>query len=850
MQRLSIFLIAACLLALAAPAALAQEDCGPLPTRLEGVRHAVVSAPDGVFSSSEPGGAPGTLLPAGTLIYLSGSYTCRDGVRWWMANSDLAYGVYAPETVDGVYVLEPFAFTPAPPVPFDVPLTPPLVSQRSTPLPLAQPSRTTDYSGAGFGLGVWDLENDVWKLNTPDPRTLELPAAYAGNMPELPVNLSEVHFVVDADLNAEQLALLAQNGFVVVPGGFMQFEDVYRRGGWSHTEGKGDFITTDAMLHLLYFSYENALKFLEMEIFYGSVTRVAAQGFLAAQEQWRTLGDDASRRAAVYYLVPLLLLADGEWDYVLPFDGRSRFNETDTWPSEVARQADAVLLAEAQPIVDLIRAAEGREAVPILENYVEDFSQYIVRGYYNGSPLLQAYFRAMMWMGRITFTVRSPQDTMTGLMVLRALRSGPHYDEWRSVAETLDFLVGPEDDYGPEEYDAPVNRVFGANMPLDYITNEGRISAFIDQVKLLPGPRINSIVLPLGTTAEEVDPLTRGFRLFGQRFTFDGYIMQELIYPKVGTASMSRALPLGLDVAAALGSDLAFTLADAEGATDYANYTEQLSKLRTETNGITPDGWMENLYGGWLWALQPLLARDAVVFPPYMRTDAWLRKDIHTTLASWTQLKHATVLYAEQPYGGLGGGGMEPPVTSYTVIEHNPEVFARIALVANTLRQGLRARMPDDGRYGAIHAVLGSLSTVASMSAQFADMARRQLLGESLAYEDYYYLQEHFANRYWYARYNIETWTPDPPERLAIVTDVATNADAGTVLQVGVGDVDLIYVVTDSPFGLQVTRGGVFSYYEFVGPIDERMTDETWRELVAEGNVPPRPTWIDLYFAD
>lgn len=850
MQRLSIFLIAACLLALAAPAALAQQDCGPLPTRLEGARHAVVSAPDGVFSTSAPGGAPGTLLPAGTLIYLDDSYACRNGVRWWAANSDLAYGVYAPETVDGAYVLEPFVFTPAPPVPFDVPLTPPLISDLSTPLPLAQPSRTSDYSGAGFGLGVWDLENDVWKLNTPDPRTLELPAAYAGNMPQLPINLSEVHFVVDADLNAEQLARLAQNGFVVVPGGYTQFEDVYRQGGWSHTEGKGDFITTDAMLHLLYFSYENALKFLEMEQFYGSVSRVAAQGFLAAQEQWRALGDDASRRAAVYYLVPLLLLADGEWDYVLPFDDRSRFNETDTWPSEAARQADAALLAEAQPIVDLIRAAEGREAVPILENYVEDFSQYIVRGYYNGSSVLQAYFRAMMWMGRITFTVRSPQDTLTGLLVLRALRSGPHYDEWRNVAETLDFLVGPEDDYGPEEYDAPVNRVFGANMPFETLADSGRLSVFIDQVKTLPGPRINSIVLPLGTTAEEVDPLTRGFRLFGQRFTFDGYIMQELIYPKVGTADASRALPLGLDVAAALGSDLAYTLAEAEGATDYANYTEQLSKVRTETNSITPDGWMENLYGGWLWALQPLLARDAAVFPPYMRTDAWLRKDIHTTLASWAQLKHATVLYAEQPYGGLGGGGMEPPVTSYTVVEHNPEVFARIALVANTLRQGLIARIPDDGQYGAIHAVLNSLETVASMSAQFADMARRELLGEPLSSEDYYYLQEHFANRYWYARYVVEQWTPEPPERLAIVTDVASNADAGTVLQVGVGDVDLIYVVTDSPFGLQVTRGGVFSYYEFVGPIDERMTDETWREMVAAGSVPPRPTWIDLYFAD
>ena len=62
------------------------------------------------------------------------------------------------------------------------------------------------------------------------------------------------------------------------------------------------------------------------------------------------------------------------------------------------------------------------------------------------------------------------------------------------------------------------------------------------------------MVRPLGTQVDELDDATRGFRLFGQRFTLDAYVMQRLIYPYVGVAGSERTLPSGLDVATALGS--------------------------------------------------------------------------------------------------------------------------------------------------------------------------------------------------------------------------------------------------------------------------------------------------------
>ncbi len=80
------------------------------------------------------------------------------------------------------------------------------------------------------------------------------------------------------------------------------------------------------------------------------------------------------------------------------------------------------------------------------------------------------------------------------------------------------------------------------------------------------------------------------------------------------------------------------------------------------------------------------------------------------------------------------------------------------------------------------------------------------------------------------------------------MADVASNANAMTALEEGIGLVDTIYVITNSPYGLQLTRGGVYSYYEFEQPIDQRLTDDEWRGMIASGSTPPRPSWIDLYF--
>lgn len=859
-KRFMILLLLVAMLLPVLPASAQDTSCGNAPpSRLVGEGHAQLVAGMLVSLYDAPGGNPVGELPASSdPIYLVEGPQCSGDTWWWQVEGIDYYSVWAPENVGAEYVLEPYRFFPAPPVALGVPMSAPVMTAPEVPLPSVNPAgnpQTLQYN--------WDWQaytQDAW-IHPPDPMALQLPAAYAGDLPALPVNLDNVYFVADAALNAQQLALLAQNGFVVVPGGLSQFDNAYYGSAaeaWPHQEGQGDFITTDALLHSLFLTYQNTLMFLEMNELYGRAANVVAAGYQAAERQAveaaGTPLEAPARAAAVYYAVALTLLADGEPYFLVGYEQVPGFKDTDLWPSQALAQANPAILEEARPVVEMVRAAQGRLALPGFEDYEEDFSQYAPRSYYAGNPLLESYFRAMMWLGRITFRARSETDTLAGLLVLRALKGADYsaYNDWAGMAETLNFLVGPTDDYSPIEYLPLAEQAFGAGLPLDALADPARLATFLESVAELPGPRINSIPLPMGTGADEVDPQTRGFRLFGQRFTLDGYIMQQLIYPEVGVAGMERVLPLGLDVAAVLGSDRAYVLAEQAGATAYANYTEHVAALRGEVNGMSGDAWLDNLYGGWLWTLQPLLVRDPALVPPMMQTDAWQTKDIHTVLGSWTQLKHATLLYAEQPMGGLGGGGMVPPLVSTSYVEPNPLVFARIAIVAATLDRELDARgyYNQGTGYTALSSVHSGLNSLALLAARLAGIARQEVAGEPVSYDELHWMQEQFGANLWQIRYTVEEWVANPPETLALVADVATNADAGLVLEEAIGPVDYIYVIANGPNGLHLTRGAVYSYYEFTQPIDQRLTDDAWRAMVASGNIPPRPAWTSLYFSE
>jgi hypothetical protein len=53
----------------------------------------------------------------------------------------------------------------------------------------------------------------------------------------------------------------------------------------------------------------------------------------------------------------------------------------------------------------------------------------------------------------------------------------------------------------------------------------------------------------------------------------------------------------------------------------------------------------------------------------------------------------------------------------------------------------------------------------------------------------------------------------------------------------------------DGSYFWEIARGGVFSYYEFVWPGADRLTDEAWRSMLDAGTAPAVPAWTASFRA-
>jgi hypothetical protein len=69
-------------------------------------------------------------------------------------------------------------------------------------------------------------------------------------------------------------------------------------------------------------------------------------------------------------------------------------------------------------------------------------------------------------------------------------------------------------------------------------------------------------------------------------------------------------------------------------------------------------------------------------------------------------------------------------------------------------------------------------------------------------------------------------------------------------MEEAVGLADELYALVEIDGYLYITRGAVFSYYEFYQPKTNRLTDEQWQEMLRKGKAPTRPRWTREFMVD
>jgi hypothetical protein len=224
-----------------------------------------------------------------------------------------------------------------------------------------------------------------------------------------------------------------------------------------------------------------------------------------------------------------------------------------------------------------------------------------------------------------------------------------------------------------------------------------------------------------------------------------------------------------------------------------------------------------------------------------MQTDAWLDKSLFTSLGSWTELRHDTVLYARQS-GAECGDGNEPPPPPKSYVEPNVEFWTKMEWLVEFTRDGLESRdLMSDWVLPEQFDRLGGLVTFCR------EIAEKEMTGGEVTVDEYRRMMSYGgALEALMLSCAGGDLLSEADKDMALVVDVHT-AFGTTVLQEATGRAGTIFAVVPIDGDLYLMRGGTYTQYEFTHPASDRLTDEQWREMLDAGEQPPFAEWTDSF---
>jgi hypothetical protein len=625
----------------------------------------------------------------------------------------------------------------------------------------------------------------------------------------------------DARLSSAQ-GMLEGNGFAVLESRYRFFHDGYKNSSYWY---EPLFVTTDAVYHSWHLAFDKVLRDTEQQRLLPILERLLGDAVDLARQQEQSLAgtdlaDDAHRVTAYYEAAASMLELD--------------IGPVNDLAGEEIAAIEAGAGMQTSPITGLIECQAPERFVGCV-----DFSLFRPRGHYSRTPELQRYFKAMSVLGQEGFALDQGIGVVPGLLMSRIITTDPALlAGWTAIYEPTSFLVGLADDISPLEIVVAADR---------------EVPGWTDDPTLLVGADVSAIAdAVLGTHPVAIDPERASVRSMGARFTLDSLILDQLAFPNVGRDAPGerRLLVSGLDIAASFGSQLARDL-QLETESVYHRYEEQLDAMTELVASRSPDDWAGTVYDAWLIALEPQFDERGAAYPDFMQNQAWTAKGIQTGLASYTELKHDTVLYTKQGSAGEGEGPEPPSFEPRNWVEPDPVAFGRISAAAGLLRDGFAERdlltpQTDD-----------LLATLIELSDWLGGIAQRELAG-AVANDSENDRLGRIGSELeylWYASSDLALDTTGqtilaPDVQAALVTDIFTTSFE--YLQLATGRIDTIHVVVPIGDGrFELATGYVPSYYEFWRPSTEpRLTNEEWRSILNDwetDRTPLRPRWTSSF---
>lgn len=602
------------------------------------------------------------------------------------------------------------------------------------------------------------------------------------------------------NIDKEMTQALKSKNFAIVKADHDQLFYVYDNNQYEYIP---NFVTTDLYIELMHKYLSGQMQEIEEEKLMGTVRQLIDGLYKRSKEA----GDSPATLWAQTFLAVASTQLSGKKASVDPSIEQAYKQECDNIAAQTAKRSE------------------------FLQQYV-DYSSFLPRGNYTKTEQLQRYFRCIKWLNTVPMNTGNAERFTAALQMACWIKEDASLSKhYKTFNDAILLLAGEEDNVSISH----LIRILDKHN----INGIQKIPGAIDKIRADVDKLDVDRIRPVGATAAVQQELGKPDVLFSAaRYSMDAEIFTKLI--NIKRPAVKRPFPKSLDVFASLGNQTAesILLNTYHEKQNWPAYADSLKKMKKQFGSY--NSWNLSMYTKTMEAIHAMSKDPGQDAPLFMQTKAWKKKNLNTSLAAYTQLKHDLILYSEQPMAAEAGqGGGPPPPKKISYVEPNVAFWSKAIELLDFQRQGLQK--------------LGLLTeNLKTINAQMKELAGFLLAVSNKELKKQPLSEKEFERLDWIGG-EVERLTfaimktdhlPERDNQIALAADVYTYNNS--YLESAIGKVNEIYVIAEINGHPYLTRGACFSYYEFVS--GARLTDEAWQKQLDAGNAPDTPVWMnELY---
>lgn len=617
----------------------------------------------------------------------------------------------------------------------------------------------------------------------------------------------------------ELKAHLAKYGFGIVEADHDQLFQIYEKNDYTLFP---NFVTTDLYLQLYHLFFDATMRKVEEGKLHDAMADLCKALHTEMLQTARTEKEagvkDAAEWDAAYFAVAYQLLTNK------PLDIPDKYRQ-------MAQQELESSNSNKDNYSEFIGSLDVKFP----------YSLFKPRGHYTRSEKVSRYFRAMMWLQTVYFGTDNDQHLHRAALIAERLSNNASCKKaFDRVFTPITYIMGTPDNITILQV-ADIMKQQGVTTA-QLVKNPSQLETFRKKVDEVAEKQTRIRPKFERTSHNKIN-------FMPQRYQPDAEVLQEMV--DVDNEPTNRAVPMGLDVMAAIGSTSAerILLNELNQGKLWDQFLPNLQRMKGVMGKID---WKACVANQWIATLNALNTNKDSRTPYFMKTPQWDKKNLNATLASWAELKHDAILYAKQPMMAECGDGSLPAPVVIGYVEPNLAFWTKAVELLSDTRNVFK-------RYDLINEEVEECINDIEEEARFLlDISKRELSGGKITDEEYDHI------RYIGATFeNLSLKVIKEPDQqlmgwsdvqgtdksIAIVADVLTsngdNNPEKSILYEAVGPANEIYVIVEVDGYLRLMRGGVFSYREFTRPLgEERLNDEEWQEKVKAYPNTGKPSWM------